>query len=119
VSLLTLNPVQATKALPLNLTEALVPLGSNTGVLFTNTGRELLVVSVGTTATTATSQIGLTIQGQTVPGVSSGPLDVSAISVLGPWPSQFDRTDGTYQVEVDFSSATDVSVALIQMVGVS
>lgn len=106
-------------ASPVNVTAAFTSLGTNTGVTFTNTGREFLVINVGSTPTTATSDIGLTIQDQTVPGVSSGALATSAISILGPWPSQFDKTDGTYTVQVDFSANTGVSVALMQMVGVS
>ncbi len=119
MTLLTLTATPVTKAAPLNLTALLTSLGANTGVLFTNTGRELLLVSVGATPTTPTSDIGLTIQGQTVPGVSGGALATTAISCLGPYPSQFNKTDGTYEVEIDFSSNTSVLVALIQMVGVS
>lgn len=119
MALQTLTPTPLTKAQALNLTSLLTSLGSNTGVSFVNTGREFLVVSVGSTATTLTSDIFLTIQGQTVSPASTGPLATSAISVLGPWPSQFNKTDGSYTVEVDFSSTTGVTVALLQMVGVS
>ena len=119
MALLALTPTAFTKTTPTNVTTALTALGANTGVLFPNTGREILVISTGTTATTGTSDIGITVQGQAVPGVTSGALAVSSISVLGPWASQFDRTDGSYDVEVDFSSAAGVSVALLQMVGVS
>lgn len=115
---LTAAPL-STKGQPTNLTSALVSIGANTGVLFTNTGRELLVVSVGATPTTLTSDIFLTIQGQAIPGVSSGALAVSAISVLGPWPSQFNKTDGSFQVQVDFSSSASISVALLQVPGVA
>ena len=80
--LLTLTPstlvVAGTSAV--NLTTALTALGTNTGVLFVNNGRRVLAVQLGTTATTATSQIGTTVQGQAVTGVSSGALTVSAIS---------------------------------------
>jgi len=100
-----------------DLSSALTPLGSNTGVLFTNNGRVVLAVSLGTTATTATSQIGVTIQGQPVTGVSSGALSVSMINLLGPWPVQFDRTDGSFDVEVDFSQSISVSVALLYIPG--
>jgi hypothetical protein len=118
--LLTLSPVNliAGATAPVQLTSALQALSTNTGVLFVNNGRVILVVSVGSTATTATSQIGVTIQGQAVAGVSSGALTTNAISFLGPWPVQFDRTDGSFDVEVDFSSSTNVSVALINVPGV-
>jgi hypothetical protein len=101
-----------------NLTTALTPLGSNTGVLFVNNGRRVLAVQLGTTATTATSQIGVTVQAQPVTGVSSGALTISAISILGPWPIAFDRTDGSFDVEIDFSQSNSVSVALLEIPGV-
>lgn len=120
MALLSLTPTVLGKATtPVNVTSALTSLGANTGVLFSNSGKEFLVVSVGTTATTGTSDIGITVQGQTVPGVSSGAISTSATSILGPWPSQFDRTDGSYDVEVDFSSSAGVSVALFQYAPVS
>jgi hypothetical protein len=103
---------------PTNLSALLAALGSNTGVTFPNSGREILVVSLGTTATTPTSQIGTTVQGQPVTGESGGALTVSVISVLGPYPSQFNKQDGTNTVEVDFSSQTNVSVALVRVPGV-
>lgn len=121
MTLLNLTAVQLGQGggSPSNLTSALTALGSNTGVLFPNTGREILVVSVGSTPTTPTSDIGTTVQGQSVPGVSGGALPTSAISILGPWPSQYDRQDGTLDVEIDFSAQTNVSVALLHIPGVN
>lgn len=121
MTLLTLNPssLMIGAGNPLNLTAALVSLGSNTGVTFVNSGRELLVVSLGSTATTLTSDIGLTIQGQTVPGVSSGALAANDITVMPPYPLQFNRTDGSGLIQVDFSSSVNVSVALLHVPGVS
>ena len=76
--LLTLTPstlvVAGTSAV--NLTAAFAALGANTGVLFVNNGRRVLAVNVDGTPTTATSQIGTTVQGQTVTGVSSGALAI-------------------------------------------
>lgn len=118
--LLTLTPstlvVAGTSAV--NLTTALTSLGANTGVLFVNNGRRVLAVFVDGTPTTATSQIGTTVQGQTVTGVSSGALATTAITFLGPWPIAFDRTDGSFDVEIDFSSSTGVTVALLEIPGV-
>jgi hypothetical protein len=121
MSLLTLTQTSLTQGglTPTNLTSALTSLGANTGVLFVNNGRVALFVSVGTTATTATSDIGLTIQGQSVSGQSSGALPTSAISILGPWPSQFNKTDGTNDVQIDFSSSTGITLALVYMPGVN
>lgn len=120
MSLLTLTQTSLTQggASPTNLTTSFTSLGANTGVKFANNGRVALFVQVGGTATTATSDIGVTVQGEPVTGQSSGALTVSDISVLGPWPSQFDKTDGTNDVQVDFDVQAGVSVALIYMPGV-
>jgi len=75
-------------------------------------------VSVGGTTTTLTSDIFMTVQGQSVTGQTSGTLTTSAISVLGPWPSQFDKTDGTNIAEIDFSSSSGITVALLNVPGV-
>ena len=73
MALLTLTPVSLSigGGSPVNLSsdETASPLGSNTGVLWPNDLRSFLVV-VATAATTVTSRIGTTIQGQTVPGVT-------------------------------------------------
>lgn len=119
MALLSLTPTALGKSSAVNVTTLLQSLGANTGVLFPNTGREFLVVSMGTTASTGASDIFITIQGAAVGSVTSGALTTSAISFIGPWSSQFDKTDGTYDVEVDFSSSAGISVALMQYVGVS
>jgi hypothetical protein len=120
MALLTLSPSPLPKAqASLNVTALLTALGANTGVSFYNTGREFLVVSMGTTASSADTDIELTIQGAPVGSLSVGSLAVSAMSVIGPFSSQFDTTTGSQLVEVDFSSQAGVSVALLQYVGVS
>lgn len=120
MALLTLTPVALPKAQGvLNVTALLTALGTNTGVSFYNSGREMLVVSMGTTASTPDSDIFQTIQGATVGSVSAGTLALSAINMMGPWSSQFDTTTGSQLVEVDFSSSAGVYVALVQYVGVS
>ncbi|MCW2904450.1 MAG: hypothetical protein JWO67_6715 [Streptosporangiaceae bacterium] len=118
MSLLTLNAAQlvAGGASPTSLTDAFVSLGANTGVKWSNTGHEALFVQVGTTPTTLTSDIPLIIQGEPVQGQSSGVLPASKIAIVGPYPSQFD--DVTDMVEIDFSSQTGISVALIRWPGV-
>jgi hypothetical protein len=120
MALLTLNPVALPKAAgSVNVTAQLTALGANTGVSFYNSGREFLVVSTGTTASTPDTDLFLTIQGATVGSVSAGALAASAVSVMGPWSSQFDTTTGSQLVEVDFSSSAGINVALLQYVGVS
>lgn len=115
---LALTATPLTKAVALNITDLLGSMGANTGVSFVNTGREFLLVSMGSTSATVTENIGTTIQGQAVAPVTSTPT-TTKMHILGPWPSQFNQPDGTYSVLVDFSATTGITVALLQMVGVS
>jgi hypothetical protein len=119
MSLLTLTPARlvAGGGSPTNLTSLFQSLGANTGVVWDNTGHEALFILVGTTPTTLTSDIPIIIQGEPVQGQTSGALPVSTTQIVGPYPSQFDDVP-TGEVEIDFSSATGISVALIQMPGV-
>lgn len=103
----------------INLTTSLAALGSATGVQWSNTGRELLLVQVGGTPTVVTENIGATVLGQpvTAPTVN---LAATTYYVLGPYPSAYNQpSTGNNQVYLDFSSSTAVSVALVQMQGVS
>lgn len=122
VSLLSLTPQSLAigGGSPTSLTAALTasPLGSNTGVVYPNDGRSILFVQA-TAATTVTSLIGTTVQGQTVPGVP-GNIAAAGIYMYGPYPSQYDRQDGTTDIEVDFGTPASISgVALVRMPGVS
>lgn len=116
VTLQTISPTQLAVggAGPLDLTTALAAspyTSSNTGVLFTNTGRVVLVVQASA-ATTVTSDIGTTVQGQTVPGVT-GNIAAAGIYFYGPYPSQYDKQDGTADVEVDFGTPASVTAVLL------
>ena len=116
VTLQTVSPTQLGigGGSPLDLTTALSGSAftdSNTGVLFTNTGRCVLVVEASA-ATTVTSDIGTTVQGQTVPGVT-GDIDAAGIYFYGPYPSQYDRQDGTNDIEVDFGTPASVTAVLL------
>jgi len=101
------------------LVPAYTSLGSNTGVTFTNSGKEWVeVVTTGTT-TTVTEKIGKTVQGQAV----TSPTTVVAATTpapvkFGPYASDYNQP-GTTTVELDFSSSTGVSVALFKLPGVS
>jgi hypothetical protein len=98
---------------PTDLTGLLEPLGSNTGITWKNTGREILLVSVGSTPTSLSSRIPIRIQGESVDPQPSGELAANAIWIVGPYDSQFDeQPSGT--VTIDFSSTAGVSVALIR-----
>lgn len=125
MALLTLTPISlvAGGGSPTDLTAALTasPLGANTGILFQNTGHEVVFVQTNATAggTTVTSDIGTKVQGQTVPGVSGGTQPVSDIRMYGPFPSQYDVQDGTEDVEIDFGTPANVSgVVVVKIPGV-
>lgn len=103
---------------PLNLTTLLAAgtLGSNTGVSFQNTGREVLWIQSGASATTANVQIGTTVEGQPVTAITET-LIASDIQAIGPFPVDFNQAGGL--VYVDFATPADVTgVALIQNAGV-
>lgn len=100
---------------------AFTSIGANTGVLFQNTGREILLVQTGSGgSTTVTSDIGVTVQGQTVPGVAPGSAQpASKTYVYGPYPAQYDEQNGTQDIEVDFGTQANVSgVLLLHIPGV-
>lgn len=123
MSLLVLTPIVLTPGggSPLNLTAALAasPLGSNTGIKYVNTGKETVYVQTGVGgSTTETSDIGTTVQGQAVPGIVATEA-ASLIYRLGPYPSQYNLTDGTRDVEIDFGTPANVSgVVVVQQPGV-
>lgn len=120
MTVLTLAALSLTPggAAPTDVTAALAasPLGSNTGIKYVNTGREMVLVQTNATSggTTVTSDIGTTVQGQAVPGVEPpAPQPASKIFAYGPYPSQYDKQDGTNQVEIDFGTPANVSAVLV------
>src|SRR5579864_6249147 len=81
-----------------------------TGVSWSNTGREILFVNLGATATTETENIGVSILGQAVTPLSQTPT-VSTITPYGPYPSVFNQpSSGTNQIWIDFSSVAALTV---------
>jgi len=123
MALLTLTPTQLTPGGggPTNLTAALAasPLGANTGVVFQNDGKTIVFVQTNATgSTTVTSDIGVTIQGQAVPGVQVSEA-LSLIYMFGPYPSQYNRQDGTNNLEIDIGTPANVAgVVAIRVPGV-
>src|SRR5690242_10477410 len=98
MSLLTLTPTQFPRtgaSAPLNLTTLMAAgtLGSNTGVSFSNTGREVLFVNVAVGGSTGSIAIGTTVEGQAVSPLTPT-LTSSAINVLGPFPSDENQPGG-------------------------
>lgn len=117
---LTATPQPRTGAsAPLNLTTLIAAgsLGANTGVSFTNSGREVLAVTVGGTSTAGTVNIGVTIEGQSVTPITVT-FPASGTSIIGPFASDINQAGGI--VTLDFGTAANVTgVALLQNAGVS
>jgi hypothetical protein len=119
MSLLTLTPTQMPKtgsAAPLNLTTLIAAgtLGSNSGVTWQNTGREVLLVAVASGGSTCTIPIGTTVEGQAVNSLTPT-LTASATQMLGPFASDIAASG---MITVNFGTAANVTVALVQYVGV-
>lgn len=116
---LTATPQPGTGAnAPLNLTALLAAgaLGSNTGVEFTNSNREVLYVEQGATATSIVVTIGTEIEGEPVQSKTYAGVD-SGIQMIGPFDTDFDVEPGD-QIQVTFTTAADITaVALIANVG--
>jgi hypothetical protein len=117
MTFLTLNATPQAKpaaGAPLNLTALLAAgaLGSNTGVEFTNSGREVLYVQCGTAASTIVVTIGSTVEGQPVTSLTLNGV-TSDIVMIGPFNTDFDVQPGSL-VEVTFGTPANVSgVALV------
>lgn len=116
MTLLTISPAQLPgTGTPLDLTAAIAgttALGSNTGVSFANTGREILFVSVAAGGSTATVPIGTTIEGQAVTSLGPYTLTASHTSVIGHFPADEDFQGGL--IEVTFGTPANVTYLLIQ-----
>lgn len=116
---MTLLALSAQQPAATGLVPVYTSLGSNTGVTFSNSGKEWVeVVTTGTT-TTVTEKIGRLIQGQAV----ASPTTVVAATTpapvkFGPFPSDYNSPGGS-TVELDFSASTGVSVALFHLPGVA
>lgn len=120
MTILTLTPTvqpRTGSTAPLNLTALLAAgsLGSNTGVSFANTGKEVLYFQLGSSASTDVVAIGATVEGQSVTAINESPT-VSAISMVGPFDSDEDQPGGT--IQVTFGTPANVTgVALVQNAG--
>jgi hypothetical protein len=119
---LNLTPTQQPKTgtgAPVNLTALLAAggLGSNTGVEFTNSGREVLYVQQTSTPTTIIVAIGTTVEGEPVTPITFSGV-ASAIQMVGPFNQDEDFQPGGI-IEVTFGVAADITaVALVQNTGI-
>ena len=95
-------------------------ISSATGITFPNTGKEVVAIINGATASNYTINIGATTYGNaTVPiGPTACPVSNNAPQFLGPFPSAFNQPGGN-TIAIDFSSTATVTVAILQLPGVS
>lgn len=107
-----------TKQAPLRATYT--ALTGFTGFQWSNTGREIVAIINGATASTYTINIGTTVLGQAV-SAFTGNLATSNTDpqFFGPFPSQFNQNDGNNSVYFDVGTVTTVTVAILQLPGVN
>lgn len=91
-----------------------------TGFQFSNSGQQLVAIINGATASNYTINIGTTVEGQAVTAFT-GALPTSNTDPIffGPFPLDFNQTDGLSSLYFDLSSVVTVTVAVFQIVGVS
>lgn len=91
-----------------------------TGFQWSNTGREVIAIINGATASTYTINIGTLVEGQT-PAAITGSLPTSntAPQFFGPFNRDFNQSDGLSSIYFDVGTVTTVTVAILQMPGVS
>jgi hypothetical protein len=114
----TPQPRAGNGATPVNLTTLLAAgsLGSNTGVQFQNSNREVLYIEQGTAVSNFTVAVGTTVEGQTVQSITYTGV-ASDIQFIGPFDTLFDVQPGDW-IEVTFATAANIAgVALIANVG--
>lgn len=91
-----------------------------TGFQWSNTGREIVAIINGATASTYTINVGATVLGQAVTAFTGNlPTSNTAPQFFGPFPSQFNQTDGLNSIFFDVGTVTTVTVAILQLPGVS
>lgn len=90
-----------------------------TGFQWSNTGREIVAIINGATASNYTISIGTTVEGQAVTAFT-GALPTSNTDPIffGPFGSDFQQKDGLNSIYIDLSSVVAVTVAILQMTGV-
>lgn len=109
-----ITPTPTQTVTPVSLTGALVAAAAS--MQFPNSGREILYISVGSTPATLTVDVGSQVLGQAVTNFSES-LSASTVYAVGPFPSALDQPGGAYDVQVAFSAVTDISVAVLQVLG--
>jgi len=89
-----------------------------TGISFQNTGHEVVAFINGSTASTATVNFAQAPLGQVVTPFSvTLPVSNTTPQFLGPFPQQL--TDANGNVNIDLSSVTGLTAAVLQLPGVN
>lgn len=115
-SVQTLNPVSLVKnGAGLDVT-ALLATPTQAILQFSNSGREILIISASGDSDTVTVEIGATVLGRPVTGFDPVTLAAGDLVAFGPFDSQVDQPGGN-TVEVSVSAAADVKVALLTVPG--
>lgn len=113
---LAITPQQFTKTGAL-LTPTYTVLTGFTGIQWSSTGREVLAIVNGATASNYTVNYVPVFGGAVVTPITGAcPVSNTAPEFLGPFGNYFTQVDG--DVYVDFSSVVTVTVAVLQMPGV-
>lgn len=104
------------------LTPVYTALTTYTGIQFSNTGRESVWIVNGATASNYTINYGPGPGGAVVTAIGPTACPVSntsGICLAGPFAGYFNQNDGNSSVYIDFSSVATVTIAILQMPGVS
>jgi hypothetical protein len=111
-----LTPQTFTKDALLNPTYS--ALTGSTGISFPWSPQAVVGIINGATASTATINLGVTVEGQSVTPFSVAlPTSNTAPQFLGPFSSRHAQADGN--VYIDLSSVATVTAAVLQLPGVS
>lgn len=114
----TPQPRATEASTPLNLTSLLAAggLGSNTGVEFTNSNREVLYVEQGTATSTVVVAIGTTVEGEPVTSITYAGV-ANDILMIGPFDTDIDTEPGNL-IQVTFGTPANIAgVALVSNSG--
>lgn len=111
----TLTPTQFVRdGAGLNITP-LLAAPTQTTLQFSNSGKEILFVSAAAVSETVTVDVGITVLGQAVSNFTTVNLTNGDLYAFGPYDSAVDQAGGIAQVVL--STVTNITVALLQMVG--
>jgi hypothetical protein len=117
VTVQTLTPTQdVPDGAGLDIT-ALLATPSQTVLQFANSGRERLYVLLASSTATVTVDFGALVLGQTVANFNSVSLTATDLYQFGPFHSVLDQPGGNL-IQVTLSTTSNVTIALLQGVGV-